>query len=62
MGLIRSAADRTFARLRMDVAPPYALGTMIEVPRACLVAAELAKMSSFFSFGTNDLHQVGRGL
>jgi pyruvate,orthophosphate dikinase len=33
----------------------YMVGTMIEVPRACLVADEIAQISEFFSFGTNDL-------
>jgi len=37
------------------------VGTMIEVPRACLVAAELAKHADFFSFGTNDLTQTTFG-
>jgi len=36
----------------------YMLGTMIEVPRACLVADEIAKVAQFFSFGTNDLTQT----
>ena len=38
-----------------------AIGTMIEIPRACLVAAELAKHADFFSFGTNDLTQTTFG-
>ncbi|MBI4574306.1 MAG: pyruvate, phosphate dikinase [candidate division NC10 bacterium] len=36
----------------------YMLGTMIEIPRACLVADEIAKVAQFFSFGTNDLTQT----
>ncbi len=36
----------------------YMLGTMIEVPRACLVADEIARVAQFFSFGTNDLTQT----
>ena len=36
----------------------YMLGTMIEVPRACLVADEIAQVAQFFSFGTNDLTQT----
>jgi pyruvate, orthophosphate dikinase len=36
----------------------YSFGTMIETPRACLRAAELAKTAAFFSFGTNDLTQT----
>ncbi|MCE4957335.1 pyruvate, phosphate dikinase [Macrococcoides caseolyticum] len=39
----------------------YLIGTMIETPRACLVAGELAKHSEFFSFGTNDLTQLTYG-
>ncbi|PJA01295.1 pyruvate, phosphate dikinase [bacterium (Candidatus Gribaldobacteria) CG_4_10_14_0_2_um_filter_33_15] len=37
------------------------IGTMIEIPRACLVADQLAKICDFFSFGTNDLTQMGLG-
>jgi pyruvate,orthophosphate dikinase len=40
----------------------YTFGTMIEVPRAALTAAEIAKEASFFSFGTNDLTQMVFGL
>ncbi|MDP3052457.1 MAG: putative PEP-binding protein, partial [bacterium] len=36
-------------------------GTMIEIPRACFVADQLAKTAEFFSFGTNDLTQMGFG-
>ena len=39
----------------------YTVGTMIEVPRAALVAAEIAEVSDFFSFGTNDLTQLTFG-
>jgi len=39
----------------------YSVGTMIEVPRACLVAEEIAKVAEFFSFGTNDLTQMAFG-
>ncbi|MEZ5831174.1 MAG: pyruvate, phosphate dikinase, partial [Dongiaceae bacterium] len=41
---------------------PYLIGTMIELPRACLLAAEIAKEAEFFSFGTNDLTQTTYGL
>ena len=39
----------------------YMLGTMIEIPRACLLADEMAGTAEFFSFGTNDLTQMGFG-
>lgn len=40
----------------------YKFGTMIEIPRAALTAAEIAKEASFFSFGTNDLTQMTYGI
>jgi pyruvate,orthophosphate dikinase len=40
----------------------YLIGTMIEVPRASVTADEIAKEAEFFSFGTNDLTQMGFGL
>ena len=39
----------------------YEVGTMIELPRACLMAGEIAKKANFFSFGTNDLTQMTFG-
>ncbi len=44
-----------------NVAIPYMFGTMIEIPRACLVADQLAELATFFSFGTNDLTQMTFG-
>jgi len=41
---------------------PYKFGTMIEVPRAALTAAEIAEVAEFFSFGTNDLTQMTFGI
>jgi pyruvate, orthophosphate dikinase len=41
---------------------PYQVGTMIELPRACLRAGEIAEHAEFFSFGTNDLTQTGLGI
>ena len=40
---------------------PYLIGTMIEVPRAAVTADEIGKVAQFFSFGTNDLTQMGCG-
>ena len=40
---------------------PFMVGTMIEVPRAALTADQVAKEAEFFSFGTNDLTQMGCG-
>lgn len=40
----------------------YMFGTMIEIPRAALTADEIAKEAQFFSFGTNDLTQMGYGI
>jgi pyruvate,orthophosphate dikinase len=40
----------------------YQVGTMIELPRACLMAGDIAKTAEFFSFGTNDLTQTTYGI
>ena len=40
---------------------PHTIGTMIEIPRACLLANRMAEEAEFFSFGTNDLTQMGFG-
>jgi pyruvate,orthophosphate dikinase len=40
---------------------PYLYGTMIEIPRACMRAGDMAQSAQFFSFGTNDLSQMGFG-
>ena len=46
-------------RYNMNLA--YEVGTMIEVPRACLLAGEIARVADFYSFGTNDLTQMTYG-
>ncbi|MFK4565524.1 pyruvate, phosphate dikinase [Enterococcus sp. UD-01] len=40
---------------------PYKIGTMLEIPRACLTAEKIAQSADFFSFGTNDLTQLTYG-
>ena len=40
----------------------YLVGTMIEIPRACVTADEIAEVAEFFSFGTNDLTQTTLGI
>jgi pyruvate,orthophosphate dikinase len=44
------------------VSLPYSVGTMIELPRACIIADQIAREAEFFSFGTNDLTQTCYGL
>lgn len=57
--LIRNVAKQVFAETSTTVT--YKVGTMIEVPRAALIADEIAKEADFFSFGTNDLTQMTFG-
>ena len=59
-GFIRSTADRLIKESGQDL--KYWVGTMIEIPRACLTADEVAREADFFSFGTNDLTQMTYGL
>jgi pyruvate,orthophosphate dikinase len=56
---IRRVADRVQKKAGRRI--KFAVGTMIEVPRACLVAGEIAAEAEFFSFGTNDLTQMTYG-
>ena len=60
VAIVRRVAAETMAREGATV--DYQVGTMIEVPRAALVADELAAEAEFFSFGTNDLTQMTLGL
>ncbi len=55
----KAVADEVIAQAGVDV--PYRIGTMIELPRACIVAGALAETAQFFSFGTNDLTQTTYG-
>ena len=56
---VRAIAAEVEAKTKGKIT--YLVGTMIEVPRACLVAEEIAKEAEFFSFGTNDLTQMTYG-
>jgi pyruvate,orthophosphate dikinase len=56
---VRAVADDVIAH--SGVAVSYRIGTMVELPRACVVAGELAATAEFFSFGTNDLTQTVYG-
>ena len=58
--IVRSVAEEVFKEKKIKV--PYMVGTMIELPRACVTADEIATVAEFFSFGTNDLTQTTFGL
>ena len=57
--IIRATAEKVFAEKKARV--EYLVGTMIEIPRAALVADKIAESAEFFSFGTNDLTQMTFG-
>jgi len=57
--IVRRVADEVFKEKEHKV--DYLVGTMIELPRAALVAGEIAQEAEFFSFGTNDLTQTTFG-
>jgi pyruvate,orthophosphate dikinase len=57
--IIRATAEAVFAERDERIA--YLLGTMIETPRAALIADSIGKQAEFFSFGTNDLTQMTLG-
>ena len=58
--VIDSTAEAVFAEKGQRIA--YHVGTMIELPRAALMAGEIAEVGEFFSFGTNDLTQTALGV
>ena len=62
--ILKELVDRVAREVSEDrgVELNYLVGTMIELPRACLRAAEIAEVAEFFSFGTNDLTQTTFGL
>ncbi len=57
--LITDEASKVFEENRMRI--DYKVGTMIEIPRATLIADEIVSEAEFFSFGTNDLTQLTYG-
>ena len=62
--ILKDILDKEKAALEKEhnVQIPYVFGTMIELPRACIKADELASVAHFFSFGTNDLTQTTLGI
>jgi pyruvate, orthophosphate dikinase len=71
--LIATKAEFDLVKVRIDTTAQsvmreagtklsYQVGTMIELPRACLMAGDIAKTAEFFSFGTNDLTQTTYGI
>jgi len=58
--IVHRVAAEVMAEKKVNI--PYSVGTMIEVPRAALVADKIAEEAEFFSFGTNDLTQTALGL
>jgi len=59
--VVQKVADKTLAKYNLEGKLNYLIGTMIEIPRACLVADKIAANAQFFSFGTNDLTQMTFG-
>ena len=62
--LIKARIDATAQAVARETRAKfdYQVGTMIELPRACLMAGEIAETAEFFSFGTNDLTQTVFGI
>jgi pyruvate,orthophosphate dikinase len=63
LDVTKIVVDRVHAEVqqKLGVAVEYLYGTMIEIPRACLLADRMARCAEFFSFGTNDLTQMTFG-
>jgi len=61
---VRGVVEKTSKEIlaKTGAAIEYMIGTMIEIPRACLLSGEIAEEAEFFSFGTNDLTQMTYGL
>lgn len=57
--VVRKTIEKVFAERNDSI--PYLVGTMIEIPRACITADKIAESAEFFSFGTNDLTQMTFG-
>src|SRR3954454_11914759 len=62
--LVKARIDSTAQSVMKETGAKlgYQVGTMIELPRACLMAGDIAKTAEFFSFGTNDLTQTTYGI
>ncbi len=62
--ILKEILDRVAGEVtkRAGARIPYLVGTMIELPRAALLAGEIARSAAFFSFGTNDLTQTVYGI
>jgi phosphoenolpyruvate synthase/pyruvate phosphate dikinase len=58
----RIAATAQAVEEEQETSVAYSVGTMVELPRACLMAGEIGQAADFFSFGTNDLTQTTFGL
>jgi pyruvate,orthophosphate dikinase len=64
LDLVKARIDATAQAVMKETGTKlaYQVGTMIELPRACLLAGDVAKSAEFFSFGTNDLTQTTYGI